>query len=181
MHKHAMACALVLAAAAFLPGCPALDPPFDTTGDYSGTFAIGTEDIGIVDGCTLAISLEQDVDTKIFDEWRVSGTVELNFSCILGQELSGLLGLLADEAFSVDPIEVEGLLLPDGTLELNTPDLFDACPETGCAKLAMLGEGVDDNRDGAMDSYSGAFGGVLQLGTTQVPVIGEFEVTVDEE
>ena len=165
-------------------GCPNLNPPFDATGAYEGTFTLGAQGTVLVEDCDIALELEHDVDALPFENSKVSGTVELSLTCVVDGATDGkatieelLDGLLGD-LLGTGPVEVTGVLGPNGTLELSTADLFEECPEGGCEKLLLIGTGKDTNDDGEMDEYSGIFGGLVQVSGQLVPLGGEFTTAV---
>lgn len=196
--KPTIAAALVLGSLS-LAGCPELSPPFDTTGNYAGDFAVGFGDLELIDGCGILVSLDQDVAGLPIANGQVTGTVTLSFGCVLPEDLALLAsggvgalgtGLAALGAGGLDvgttgllnlpPIEVTGMLLPDGTIELNTPDILEDCTEGNCVKLALLGKGVDSDEDGRMDWFDGTFGGTLGESLGGLPIVGEFETSTIE-
>ena len=88
--------------------------------------------------------------------------------------LDGVLGTL----LGVEPIEVSGAMLPDGTLELNTDGLLNECPTNDCERLVLLGSTLDTDKDGKMDTYTGTIGGLVQVSGSLVPLIGNFTTAV---
>ncbi len=196
--KHTLAAALTLGSLS-LAGCPQLSPPFDASGNYAGDFAVGFGDLELIDGCGMLVTLEQNVDGLPIANGQVTGTVTLSFGCVLPEDLAlmasggaGALGAglaaLGTGGFesgvasllNLPAIEVTGVLLPDGTLELNTPDLLEDCTEGDCVKLALLGKGVDSDADGRMDWFDGTFGGTLGSNLGGLPILGEFETSMIE-
>jgi hypothetical protein len=160
---------------------------------------VGFGDLELIDGCGMLVSLDQDVQGLPFVNGQVTGTVTLSFGCVLPEDLALLAsegagalgtGLAALGAGGLDSgiasllnlpsIEVTGVLLPDGTLELNTPDLLEDCTEGDCVKLALLGKGVDSDADGRMDWFDGTFGGTLGSNLGGLPILGEFETSTIE-
>src|SRR5437870_3707415 len=71
-----------------------------------------------------------------------------------------------------------GAVLPNGTLELSTADLFAECTDNTCEKLVLLGQGTDTDGDEKMDTYSGTFGGLVQVSGQLVPLVGNFTTAV---
>lgn len=98
---------------------------------------------------------------------------------VAGLDTPGIGGLDTDIAgmLSIPAVQVTGVLLPDGTLELNTPDFLEDCTEGDCVKLALIGKGVDVDNDGRMDWFDGTFGGTLGKDFGGLPIIGEFETS----
>jgi hypothetical protein len=178
-----------------LTGCPELQPPFDSTGSYSGAFNLGFSDFELFNGCNLQMTLDQNIGGLPLLNAGVNGYVTLSLDCVLPEELvaltggnlslftgalaalgtgeiaSGLTGLLA-----IPPVAVTGVLLPDGTLELNTPEMLQDCAEGNCTKLVMAGKGRDTDEDGKMDRYSGTFAGLLGFSLGNLPIVGNFEL-----
>lgn len=186
MLKHFSLLAVVALASFTFAGCPSLQPPFDATGEFEGVFSLGAGDTQIADGCDITFVLEQDIEAVPFENAAVSGTVEMNLGCVVDagvdkatieELLDGLLG----ELLGTGPVEVSGVLLPNGTLELSTADLLAECPEGGCEKLLLIGKGVDSDDDGKMDSYNGTLGGIVQVSGQLVPLFGEFETAAAAE
>lgn len=200
--KHTLAAALTLGSLT-LAGCPELAPPFDATGDYAGDFAVGLGDLELIDGCGIVVTLEQDIQGLPLLNGKVEGTVALSFDCILPDDLALLASGVAGDigailaalgagvgavdgipvlggigaVLNISPVEVTGVLLPDGTLELNTPEILEDCTEGDCVKLALLGKGVDSDGDGRMDWFDGTLGGTLGNSFGGMPIIGAFETS----
>jgi hypothetical protein len=205
--RHTIAALLALGTLT-LAGCPELSPPFDATGNYAGAFAVGVGDLELIDGCGMILTLEQDVQGLPLLNGKVEGTVTLTFDCLLPEDLALLAsggagdfgailvglgvgaGLTETEGLpdmgglgtllGIPAVEVSGVLLPDGTLELNTPGMMDDCTEGDCVKLAILGKGIDSNADGRMDWFDGTFGGTLGSSLGGMPIIGDFETSTLE-
>nr|AUN37003.1 hypothetical protein [uncultured bacterium] len=185
MLKKIVLFALAGVVGAGLSGCPGLMPPFDTTGAYEGVFSLGTSDVQIADGCDISVELSQNINAGPLENAKVTGTVNLSLTCVAsgmtkGTPIEDLLDGILGQLLGVSPLEVEGVLLPNGTLELSTGDLLAECPEGGCEKLILLGQGTDEDGDGKMDSYSGTIGGLVQVSGQIVPLLGEFHTDVTE-
>jgi len=189
--KHTFAAALTLGSLS-LAGCPQLSPPFDASGNYGGNFAVGAGDLELIEGCGMLLTLEQDVAGLPLANGRVTGSVTLSFGCVLPEDLAllasgggaglaalGAGGLEAGVAslLNLPAIEVTGVLLPDGALELNTPDLLETCASGDCVKIALFGKGTDSDGDGRMDWFDGTFGGTLGSNLGGLPILGEFETS----
>lgn len=158
-------------------GCPGLNPPYDATGTYEGTFTLGAGATQIAQNCAITLKLEQNIDAGPVRNAKVAGTVELSLACVGGDVppvLDGVLGTL----LGVEPIEVSGAMLPDGTLELNTDGLLNECPTNDCERLVLLGSTLDTDKDGKMDTYTGTIGGLVQVSGSLVPLIGNFTTAV---
>lgn len=184
MFKKSLLLSLVALLGMGLSGCPQLQPPFDATGSYAGTFSLGAGETVLAENCDITLALTQNVNAAPFENTRVSGTVNLSLACVVtgGQKdavqdlLDGVLGQL----LGVEPIDVEGVLLPNGTLTLSTEGLLDECTGEDCEKLLLIGQGVDTDDDGKMDKYSGTIGGLVQVSGNLVPLLGNFTSDVAE-
>lgn len=165
---------LVTLAAVGLAGCPiSTFTPFNTTGTYTGTWNTGLD---IVDACPITLTLNQDLSASFLERNRVSGTVTLDLSCL------GVAELLVDALVDLPPLEVSGALLPNGTLELRSPDILEGCPEGGCVRIALLGNGVDDDQDGGMDLFEGSYVATVHVSPElQIPLTGEFATQFNAE
>jgi hypothetical protein len=174
MKKLVMQMTLVTAAALGLAGCPfGTLTPFNTTGTYTGTWNTGEQG---VEACPITLTLEQDMSASLIDRNRVTGTVTLDLSCL------GVAELLVDALVDLDPIEVTGALLPNGAVELRSPDILDECPEGGCVRIALLSQGVDDDSDGGMDLLEGTWIGTIHVSPELVlPLTGDFATQFNEE
>lgn len=166
-----------------LAGCPKLSPPFDATGSYAGTFSLGVQDTLLVENCDITLDLAQDINALPFQNSKVTGTVTLNLSCTVPTAngkatLQDLLDSLLGDLLSSGPVEVEGVLGPNGTLTLTTPDLLTECPDADCEKLLLIGTGTDTDDDGLMDTYTGLFGGLVDITGAVLPLGGEFDTAV---
>lgn len=168
---------------AVLAGCPKLSPPFDTTGSYEGTFSLGVQGTILVQDCEISLDLEQDFEALPFENSKVSGTVTLNLGCTVPTAngkatLEDLLNSLLGDLLSSGPVEVTGVLGPNGTLTLSTPDLLTECPDADCEKLLLIGTGADTDDDGKMDTFKGLFGGLVDISGASLPLGGEFDTAV---
>ena len=160
-----------LAVAAF-SGCPnGGPPPFDATGDYTGTWSGQTEGVEKVEevvGCPLTMSLVQHAAAAYPKNRGVSGQVEVDFSC---WELPEWI-----EEPPPALVNVTGILLDDGTLGL----LSGGCGTGMCVALGLTGVGEDVDFDGFMDTYSGEWSYVILLaGVQPFGVKGVFSVEAD--
>ncbi|NIA15026.1 MAG: hypothetical protein GWP08_13215 [Nitrospiraceae bacterium] len=160
-----------LAVTAF-SGCPpGGPPPFDASGDYSGTWSgqtEGAEKTEEVVACPLTMSLVQAAEAAYPKNRGVTGVVEIDFSC-----------LVLPEWIEEPPpalVNVTGILLDDGTLGL----LTGGCGTGLCVALGLKGTGEDVDLDGFMDTYSGEWSYVIMLaGVQPFGVKGVFSVEVD--
>lgn len=164
-----LACAIVLVG---LSGCPdGGPPPFDTTGDYSGTWSgqtEGAEKAQDVVACPLTMSLIQSAEAAYPKNRGVTGVVEVDFSCLTLPEW------IAEPPPAL--VHVTGILLDDGTLGL----LSGGCGTGMCVALGLKGAGEDVDLDGFMDTYAGEWSYVILLaGVQPFGVTGVFSVEVD--
>lgn len=153
-------------------GCPEPpQPPFDTTGQYAGSWSGHTDeaeakDEQIVVACPLTMTLQQDAGTTYPANHGVKGTVDIDYSCLVLPEWVGEI--------PPSTVQVGGLLADDGTLTL----LSGGCGTGLCLVLAIAGQGADSDSDGSMDEYGGAWSfTILLAGVQPFGVSGEFEVT----
>lgn len=186
MLKQLTITALAGLTALTLAGCPNLNPPFDASGNYEGTFSLGLEDTILVENCGIALELEHDADALPFENTKVSGTVALDLTCVVDggagkSTIQDLLDSLLGELLASGPVEVSGFIGPNGTIELSTADLLTECPEANCEKLLLIGSGRDTNDDGEMDTYEGIFGGLVEISGQVVPLGGEFTADAADE
>lgn len=191
--RHSFLAALALGALT-LAGCPALQPRFDATGEYAGDYTVGIGKSNLLNGCGIQLELEHDVKGLPILNAKVGGTVTLHIDCLLPEDLAGLAegnqgvvaGALAVMGFgqtgeglsglsAIPPVEVAGVLLPDGTLELNTPEILKECNDGDCMRLGMVGRGVDEDGDGKMDRFSGTYAGMLGKSMGNLPITGTFD------
>ena len=145
------------------------EPPFDTTGTYIGTWSGQTNEPEkaqqTVAACPLTMTLVQDLTADYPADHGVSGTVEIDFSCIELPEWA--------EPIPPNTVNVTGLLQDDGKLTL----LSGGCTTALCLVLALDGQGVDVDGDGAMDVYEGDWSfTILLAGVQPFGVAGTFEV-----
>lgn len=167
MQAKWMLSALSLAAVLGLAGCPQQStPPFDTTGDYVGTWSgvaydVPAEGEGEGEGeivvkqditeCPLELTLVHDVNAITPGNYFVRGTATIDYDCI---DLP--------ERFVTPPpslVQVSGLLQQDGSLTLAS----GGCGTGYCVLLTLDGAGVDSNGDGYMDAYDGDWAWTLLL------------------
>ena len=146
------------------------EPPFDTTGEYTGTWQGNSneEQVQTVVACPLTMTLTQDVTAEYPGDHAVSGTVVIDYSCIELPE------------WMEDPVpstaEVGGLLEDNNKLTL----LSGGCGTGACLVFALAGEGEDLDQDGHMDQYSGAWSfTILLAGVQPFGFTGTFEVTAN--
>jgi hypothetical protein len=144
--------------------------PFDTTGTYAGTWSGHTNEAKVekqqtVAACPLTVTLEQDVSLAYPADHGVKGTVHVDYSCLVLPEWVGEI--------PPSDVQVAGVLADDGTLTL----LSGGCGTGMCVVMALSGQGVDADSDGAMDEYGGAWSfTILLAGVQPFGVSGEFQV-----
>jgi len=144
-------------------------PPFDASGVYTGLWR-GTSNEAqaqVIDGCPLTLMLEQDLTANYPTDHAVKGTAEIDYSCIQLPEWANEI--------PASTVQVGGLLGDDGKLVL----LSGGCTTALCVVLSLDGQGTDDDGDGLMDTYAGAWGyTILLAGVQPFGVTGTFEVAV---
>lgn len=174
MMKRMIPALLTTTAALGLAGCPfGTLTPFNTTGTYSGTWSTGEQG---VEACPITLTLTQDLSASLIDRNRIEGTVTLDLTCL------GVAELLVDALLDLEPIEVTGALLPNGAVELRSPDILEGCPEGGCVRIALLGQGVDEDADGGMDLLEGTWIGTIHVSPELVlPLTGDFATQFNAE
>jgi len=154
-----------------MAGCPFLfGPPFDVTGIYTGDFTVGEDNVtngSIFMECPLELDLMQEASA-------VSGTVAMDFECIAGGQLLADLDLLPQQLFDLDPIDINGAVLPNGNVTFASDGLLNECEEEFCISVAFSGEGADTDGDGMMDVIMGTWVGTIQVDMQTLPLIGEF-------
>ncbi len=184
---------------ATLSGCPELQPPFDASGEYVGEYSVGLGGLQVVEGCEIQLSLDHNANGLPIQNARVEGSVTLSFDCVVPEDIAALaaenaavLGIIAAgfgadspeeglaSLLALQTVDLEGVLLPDGTLELNTPEFLGDCSTGECIKLALLGKGQDANSDGSMDQYNGTLVGTLGASLLNLPIAGEFQLSLAE-
>lgn len=165
MQTKWMLSALGLMAAVGLVGCPEqTSPPFDTTGEYAGTWSGVSYDVPAetegevevvvkqdIEECPLTLTLEHDVDAITPGNYFVRGEATIDYECL---ELP--------ERFVTPPpsvVAVTGLLQQDGSLTLAS----GGCGAGYCVVLTLDGAGADLDADGLMDAYDGDWAWTLLL------------------
>ncbi|MBI2421580.1 MAG: hypothetical protein HYV27_02040 [Candidatus Hydrogenedentes bacterium] len=177
MRDHLIRCAAALSLAVVAAGCDELfAPPFNATGSFSGTWR--TQDLSDmqVTGCPITFTLRHTISGDVLESTQVSGTVTLDFSCFeLAQSLIDF-GIL-----EIGTLEVEGYVLPGGTMELHTKDLF-SCSGNECFRFVALGIGADSDGDGGLDGFEGDWDALAMLGgVAPFPLNGNFAVMLAAE
>jgi hypothetical protein len=174
--------AACLCAGALLHGCEQVPAPFDTTGDYAGTWSGTAQDAPeesakqiepgepqIVEACPLSLSLTQNVAAPFPGNFRVDGTVTVDYGCV---ELP-----LRFETPPPATVNVGGFLQEDGSLTL----LSGGCGTGFCVVLTMDGAAADTDDDGFMDTYSGDWSYLILLaGVMPFGFEGTFETALAE-
>ncbi len=146
-------------------------PPFDATGLYIGTWSGQTtatekQSEQIVTACPLTMTLVQNVNAPYPANHGVSGTVEIDYSCLTLPEW-------VQQTPPPSIANVSGLLTDEGTLTL----FSGGCGPGVCVVLTLAGEGTVADADGMMDAYSGAWSFIILLaGVQPFGVSGTFEV-----
>ena len=154
-------------------GCPGTfpPPPFNATGNFSGTWRgkSNEETPQHVKRCPLQISLTQDASLAYPQDHLVNGTVTVDYSCI---ELPEWV-----ETPPPSVLNVSGGLQDNGNLTL----ISGGCTTALCVVLTLTGAGIDADADGVMESYSGSWSyTILLAGVEPFGFTGKFEVEADE-
>lgn len=139
----------VFLAGAALSGCP-LDRPrpiFDASGGFGGDFEVSPRDASEENlRCRIAFELRQEVRDPFPFDFRIEGTVALNFAC--ASTINALDELNVPALLG---IEVLGAFTEQGRFTLagaaQRGNLYYA--------IVMDGFGDDFSGDGAMDSFGG--------------------------
>jgi hypothetical protein len=144
------------------------DPPFDTTGDYEGTWTGNSMDAEQnVNGCPLTLMLTQNVNADYPGSHAVSGMATIDFSCIELPEW-------VDEPVP-SVVQVNGILGDDGKLGL----LTGGCGTGLCVVLGLNGTAEDMDQDGLMDAYAGQWSyQILLAGVEPFGFNGTFDVAI---
>ncbi len=158
LHRSLVALCLATAAALIAAGCPGQfpKPPFDATGTYVGSWnGNSTDQAQQVIGCPLTLTLTQDVSANYPADHGVSGTAEIDYSCI---ELPEWVNKPLPSV-----VNVSGLMADNGKLTL----LSGGCTTALCLVLSLNGQGEDADEDGHMDSYTGTWAFTFLLAGVQ--------------
>jgi len=142
------------------------DPPFDTTGDYEGTWSgHAPQNAETVSECPLEMMLTQNVNADYPGSHAVTGMVTVDYSCM------NLPDWLETPPPSV--VQVTGILGDDGQLGL----LSGGCGTGACVVLGLSGLAQDTTDDGFMDSYAGEWSfQILLAGVEPFGFTGTFDV-----
>ncbi len=154
-----------------LAGCPEWPPPpFDTTGQYAGTWWGTTEDqVQEIASCPLTMTLAQDPTRPYPGDHGVEGTVVVDYGCLD----------LPDWVDEVPPgtVQMTGLLADDGTFTLAS----GGCGTGLCVVLGLTGQAADTDGDGFMDTYAGDWAyTILLAGVPPFGIRGGFAVEARE-
>lgn len=136
------------------------DPPFDATGDYEGTWWVGSGP-----ACPVTAEIQMNAQSAPVPLWDATAHFSIDFSCIEWPE----------ELPPLEPMELDavGLLDENGTLTFTA----FGCTIALCLFFDSTGTGVDADLDGFMDSYSGTWDfAILIAGIAPVGVQGNFEI-----
>jgi hypothetical protein len=152
-----------------LIGCPPVEPPFDATGDYAGTWEGVEETTGETVASPITFTLEQDLTLEPPQHMAVEGDVVIEFA---GTALGDLLENRGDPT-SVT-VKVGGLVGKEGNLVLAS----GGCATFLCLLLTFGGPGDDTGSDGFMDAYSGDWTlTVAPIGINAMVFRGTFSAT----
>jgi hypothetical protein len=144
------------------------DPPFDTTGEYAGTWSGNSSDnTQNVLECPLELMLTQNVEADYPGSHAVSGMATIDFSCI---ELPEWVN---EPVPSV--VNVNGILGDDGKMGL----LTGGCGTGLCVVLGLDGQAEDMDDDGFMDTYAGTWSyQILLAGVEPFGFTGTFDLAL---
>lgn len=156
-----------------MTGCPGTfpPPPYDATGTYTGTWKgkSNEDNPQRVKECPLQIVLTHNPAADFPEDHLVQGIVTIDYSCIEFPEWA--------ETPPSSVVEVGGVLQDNGTLSL----ISGGCTTALCVVLTLTGAGVDEDGDGLLDSYSGAWAyTILLAGVEPFGFTGKFQVSVAE-
>lgn len=156
-----------------LTGCPPEggfpQPPFDTSGVYSGTWSgTSSDDAQTVAECPLELTLTQDLSLAFPGDHAVQGVATIDYTCIELPEW-------AQGEPQPSTVEVGGVLEDTGRLTL----VSAACGTGYCVVLSLAGQGEDTDGDGFLDTYAGDWSYQILLAGFE-PFGFEGAFTVDE-
>lgn len=180
---------------ALMPGCPDTNigntPPFDTSGNYSGTYSTNAKQFGGADDCNFEMELVQFVNQP-FIAYTFAGIARLNWDCILPPLVRASLGIESDAltapvlatldndgGFSLE-VDLDGSNIPPALLAALDDSGVDTDIPLQSFALTFTGIGQDTDDDGFMDSCSGTLSvhATYEDGGTQtIDLGGAFEVT----
>lgn len=183
-------------AVALLSGCPDTDigdtPPFDTTGNYAGTYATNAKQFGGAEDCSFELELVQFVDQPLI-AYTFAGIARLNWDCILPPLVRASLGIESEVltapvlatldnegAFSLE-VDLDGSNIPAALLAALDDSGVDTDIPLQSFALTFTGTGEDTDDDGLMDSCSGTLDVSAtyedESGTQTIDLGGNFDVT----
>ncbi|MCC6795565.1 MAG: hypothetical protein IT366_10635 [Candidatus Hydrogenedentes bacterium] len=175
VHRRTVALLLVASLSLALTGCPPgtfPPPPYDTTGTYVGTWRgkSNEDDPQRIKDCPLQIELTQNIGANFPEDHFVTGTVTIDYSCM---ELPEWIDTPPPSV-----VEVAGALQDNGTLTL----ISGGCTTALCVVLTLGGTGVDQDDDGTLDAYAGAWAyTILLAGVEPFGFTGKFAVALETE
>lgn len=160
---------LVMVLALVGAGCPGTfpPPPFNASGTYTGTWRgkSNEDDPQRVKDCPLELVLTHNTAAAFPEDHVVKGTVTVDYSCM---ELPEWI-----ETPPPSVVEVGGALQDNGTLTL----ISGGCTTALCVVLTLSGAGIDEDGDGAMDTYAGSWAyTILLAGVEPFGFTGKFSV-----
>jgi len=179
-----------------LSGCPDTDigdtPPFDTTGNYAGTYATNAKQFGGAEDCTFELELVQFVDQPLI-AYTFAGIARLDWDCILPPLVRTSLGIESevltapvlatldnDGGFALE-VDLDGSNIPPALLAALDDSGVDTDIPLQSFALTFTGTGEDTDDDGLMDACSGTLDVsatyVDESGTQTIDLGGNFDVT----
>lgn len=163
----------------FVAGCEPASPPMDATGRYVGTWEFDIMDNGtVVDtvSCALSMELEQDTGLPELEAFKVTGVVDIDFSCL--EEVESW----PEWAVMPDPgnVEVTGLMTRSGKITLGSGGIG----MLGTIIYLIDGQGYADNDETEipfMTEFSGNWGLGIEIRFIGAGGVGgRFSVVRDE-
>lgn len=187
--------AALSAVAMALCGCPDTTigdtPPFDTTGNYAGTYSTGDgKQFGGATECNVEMELVQFVNQPLI-AYTFAGVARLDWDCILPPLVRASLGIESevlaapvlatldnDGGFALE-VDLDGSNIPQALLAaLDASDVDPNLPLQSFS-LVFTGMGEDTDSDGLMDSCMGSLAVSATYednGTQTIDLSGAFDV-----
>ena len=176
------------------PGCPITTddtPPFDTTGNYAGTYSTNAKQFGGADNCAIELELVQFVGQPLI-AYTFAGIARLDWDCILPPLARTALGIESElltapvlatlnneGGFSLE-MDLDGSNIPPALLAALDDSGVDTDIPLQSFALTFTGTGEDTDDDGLMDNCAGTLDvhATYEDGGTQtIDLGGAFEVT----
>lgn len=150
--------AVATISAFMLSGCPVLEaikPPFSAGGVFDGSWTATPFGSDHEMKCVIQVILTHDIGAPPPNDFRVEGTITLNFSCTSVLEEFPDMNLPAAVSFGVT-----GIILPNGQLLLGSVQENE---DGGTMLLGINAQGEDKLGDKVMDRVAGDFDVVMSL------------------